>query len=259
MLFPVVMLLLAAARAAEIDRFVLHVNLLRLDPYTYRREYNATLACEPIAASLRVVTPSVFLNASAAFQAETVSQHGCPVSHTTCPGMCERFGGCGVTERITAFLPTHTSTATLPYVPHAPRVAEVLTQGPRHPMTSLSLFLHSHDHCTVLLDPAMDSIGAAFYHRDRNVMVVDLATLGRDASAPAVFGALDGDLYIAYSSFTSDDAVFLAINGTEHAMTPGMWGIRGLFSAPVFTGEKTRLVYYWFRHGTHHSQVYRSV
>lgn len=248
LLWPLFLLLSFSSASSELDRFVMHVNLLRLDPFLYQSEYNTSLACAPAADMLQPLAFSPRLNASASFQAEAVSHSECPVSHSTCPGQCDRFGGsCGYTERIAGFLG---------YAPSHLHAAEVLTQGPRHPMTSLALFFQSPEHCTILLDPAMDSIATAYADTDRNVFVADLATLGRHASRPQILGARDGDRFVAYTFYTDPQPVFWVVNDTEHVMSR-MWDIRGLYSHTAPLGDSA--LPYFFRHGDHRSILYSPV
>lgn len=133
------------------------VNAFRTDPIPYGP------ICNPPPMVLVNLTIEKDLESAALWQAS----HRCqPVSHTTCPEWCFMFDNkCDHISRIKHFtFPLQTENE-----------AELLVMGPKRPFKHL---VHKEGHCRQLLDPAINSMGAAivgnlfiltlaWYHRAR--------------------------------------------------------------------------------------------
>lgn len=126
------------------------INAFRQDPFLFN------LSCSPPPFFLTELQVDSGLENASLWQ----SLHICdPIDHTTCKTECHVFPNhkCDYITRIQYFQP------------HATEISELLVKGPKRPVRHL---IEKHSHCLHLLDPTINSMGAAIM---ANLFILALA------------------------------------------------------------------------------------
>lgn len=145
--------------------FYEELNTFRMSPIAYQQNHpEVVIHCSfPLDETYRPLNILDELQNSSSFQARTVSQKECVVTHETCDLYCIQFGTCSYIDRINYFLQN---------IQHH-NVLEILISGPKDPHQIFYYFLGSEPHCNHMLNAHINSVGASFSHIDRNVFVAD--------------------------------------------------------------------------------------
>lgn len=132
------------------DTIYAEINSFRNDPFV------SNLSCNPPPFELMGLRVDSQLENASLWQAQNLCN---PIDHTTCSSKCYLFkdGKCDYITRIQQFQPNATA------------ISELLVKGPKRPIHH---FIEKNSHCIHLLDPTINSMGAAIVG---NVFILALA------------------------------------------------------------------------------------
>lgn len=154
------------------DVFYQEINQFRQNPLLYQQNHsNLPVHCSvPLDETYPPLQIVSTLEESSFFQASSMASAECfVITHDTCPTECWRFGSCSFQDRMDWFLRDLRHHNSL----------EIMIKGMRNPYNIFYQFLNSEPHCNHILNCHINSMGASFIRKDKNIFVADLVYLSQ--------------------------------------------------------------------------------
>lgn len=215
--------------------FKVMLNMFRSDPIGYKHFFDVDVKCtRPLDVQYDLLHHNDYLDKSSYFQSNTLSFNNCSViGNSTCDLYCHLFNhDCSVESRMKSFLPAGSTS-----------MMEMIIKGPKQIRTIFNLFLNSPNHCDVLLDPKINSVGCSLQHHDKNIFVSNFANIPTSkVNNSFIFGYYNNlnnltSFYV--NTFDSLEVYVIINNHVSYRMNPYFnsyfFGLRLNYSVPSKT------------------------
>lgn len=194
------------------NEFKFIINMFRSNPLRFVKTFNLSASCNiQIDQHLLMLYNDRDLDQAALFQAKTLSFNNCSqINHLTCNLYCKNFGSCDPFVRINSFLSKNHD-----------NICEILIKGAQNAMSIFIDFLSSQEHCEIMMNKYVSSIGVSFQKHDKNMFVgvfANIYDIKKTDFINTFYNDANNQTYFFVNSVNSTN-VNLIINQMSYNMT----------------------------------------